>query len=87
MSNRCEVPPPESLFTWGTQARKLYEALTTEGEISNIRIQRGFRMHYYSDTLDVIRAAIRPHGFEIARRHIRGGIWSYRIAVTQQQAA
>jgi hypothetical protein len=82
-----EAPKPEVLFLWGTQARKLYEALVTEGEVTSVRIQRGLRINYYADTLDDIRAAIRPHGFDIARRHLRGGLWAYRLAVVHEQAA
>lgn len=78
------VPQPSSLFPWGTAARKIYEALTTEGEVSNIRITRGLHLRYYADVIDQIREALWPLGLDVVRRRLAAGAWTYRIAVTDQ---
>jgi hypothetical protein len=78
-----ETPKPENLFTWGSHPRRLYEALLTEGEVTNMRIRHGLRVTYYRECLAEISDAVRPYGLDIARRQIRAGLMAYRLAVKQ----
>ena len=71
------VPQPSSLFPWGTVARKIYEALCNEGEVSNIRITRGLKLRYYADVIDQICETLRPFGLDIVRRRLAFGAWTY----------
>jgi hypothetical protein len=80
-------PAPESLFPWGTQARRLYEALATCGEVTNVQIVRDLHILTYSKVIGQIRKAVRPFGLDVAKRNYGRGVWAYRLAVIQQQAA
>lgn len=82
-----ETPKPESLFPWGTQARKLYDALATCGEVTNVQIVRSLHILAYSDVIGQIRKAVRPLGLDVAKARYHGNVWSYRLAVIQKQAA
>ena len=77
------TPEPEKMFPWGTQPRRLYEALAGWGEVTNVQIVRDLYILAYSHVISKVRAALRPHGLDIARRRLTGGTWAYRIAVKQ----
>lgn len=81
------TPKPESLFPWGTHPRRLYDALTTCGEVTNVQIVRDLHILVYSDVIGQIRKAVRPFGLDVAKRNYGRGVWAYRLAVIQQQAA
>lgn len=76
-----DIPKPETLFQWGTQPRKLYEALMTEGEITNKRITSRLHVRYYGEVIEQIRAAIAPFGLDVVRRRLSACTWTYRLAV------
>ena len=76
-----EKPKPEKLFTWGTAARRLYEALATCGEVSNVQIVRDLHIMAYSGVISRIRKSVQPHGLDVAKKRIGQGVFSYRLAV------
>jgi len=79
------VPRPENLFPWKTAPRRIYDALTCEGEVTNHRITRRLRVRYYRDVVEQIRDAVRPYGLTVARRNLTRGMWAYRLAVNENQ--
>ncbi len=79
------VPRPENLFPWKTAPRRIYDALACEGEVTNHRITRRLRVRYYRDVVEQIREAVRPYGLTVARRQLSPGVWTYRLAVTENQ--
>ena len=52
-------------------------------EVTNVQIVRDLYILAYSHVISKVRAALRPHGLDIARRRLTGGTWAYRIAVGQ----
>lgn len=76
-----EKPKPEKLFTWGTAARRLYEALATCGEVSNVQIVRDLHIMAYSGVISRIRKSVQPFGLDIAKKRIGHGVFAYRLAV------
>jgi hypothetical protein len=78
------TPKPETLFPWGTQPRRLYEALATCGEISNAQITRDLHILAYSGVIATVRKALRPHSLDIAKRRYPGGVWTYRLATKER---
>lgn len=81
------TPKPETLFAWGTQARRLYEALATCGEVANHQIVRDLHILRYGDVIARIRAALAPYGLEVAKRQYSRGVWTYRLATKERKAA
>lgn len=81
------APRPEILFKWGTQPRRLYEALTTCGEVANHQIVRDLHILAYGGVICTIRKAVRPYGLDIARRRHSHGVYTYRLATTNKQHA
>lgn len=80
-------PAPASLFPWGTQARRLYEALSTCGEVANHQIVRDLHILAYGNVIARIRAALAPYGLDIAKRQYSRGVWTYRLALKERAAA
>lgn len=78
------VPQPDKMFPWKTAHRRLYEALALEGEVTNHRITSRLRVRYYKQVVEQIREAVRPYGLDVARRPISPGVWTYRLAVSDQ---
>lgn len=82
-----EKPRPEDLFAWGTAARRLYEALATCGEVTNVQIVRDLHILAYGNVIARIRAALVPYGLDIAKRQYSRGVWTYRLALKERRAA
>jgi hypothetical protein len=76
-----DKPKPESLFTWGTQPRRLYEMLSTCGEVTNVQIARDLHILAYSGVISMIRKTVQPHGLDVAKKRIGHGLFAYRLAV------
>lgn len=81
------APKPESLFTIGTAPRRLYDALTQWGEVTNVQIVRDLHILAYAGVISKVRAAVRPYGLDIAKNRYHGGVWAYRLAVISKMAS
>lgn len=75
-----EKPKPESLFKWGTQPRRLYEALATCGEVTNVQIARDLHILAYAGVIGKIRRTVHPHGLDVAKKRLCHGVFAYRLA-------
>ena len=81
VTQMIDKPKPESLFAWGTQPRKLYEAMYLCGEVSNAQISRDLHILSYSGVINQIRKKLEPFNINIAVRKYRRGVFAYRLAV------
>lgn len=75
-----EKPKPEKLFTWGTAPRRLYEALSTCGEVSNVQIVKDLHILAYSSVISRIRKSVQPFGLDVAKKRLGRGVFAYRLA-------
>jgi hypothetical protein len=76
-----EKPKPEKLFSWGTAARRLYEAMYWCGEVTNAQIATDLHILAYSGVISRIRKSVQPFGLDVAKKRIGHGLFAYRLAV------
>lgn len=76
-----ETPKPEALFSWGTAPRRLYDALTQWGEVTNVQIVRDLHILAYSGVINKVRRSVRPFGLDVKKQRYSGGVWAYRLGI------
>lgn len=81
------APKPESLFSFGTAPRRLYDALTQWGEVTNVQMVRDLHILAYSGVINQVRKAVQPFGLDVRTNRYHGGVFAYRLAVVKKQAA
>jgi hypothetical protein len=71
-------PEPSDLFSYGTQNRKLYEALCA-GPVTNEQIVSDLRILKYTSRISDLREALRPHLMDIEATRLNHGLFEYSL--------
>jgi len=71
-------------FHKGTQNHALLERLRI-GPVMNHEIVLELNILKYTGRISEVRKKIRPQGFDVAGRKIRGGVHQYRLTVSRNE--